>query len=136
MCATYPGATTGPPSYSGCPGLVGFGPSGFARLPSPFPFAIASWLLFNTRTAVGYQPVGINPNTRLRGPEISVSATAFASEHTTYNRSPAVSTARAEGVMPSGCRGEVETLILSRTLNCPSCVTPTEYTLFRLDAAT
>ena len=67
------------------------------------------------RAAVGYQPVGMNPVTRLRASEISATATTFASEQATYNFVCSGFSARPLGVMPSGWRGVSATLMDSST---------------------
>src|SRR5947209_13035980 len=78
----------------------------------------------------------MNPSTFVRGDAMSVAATAFASEHTTNNREPRSSVASADGVIPSGCIGVIDTLIVSSAVNCPSGVTPSEYTLLVFPAVT
>jgi hypothetical protein len=78
----------------------------------------------------------MNPSTWLRSSPILMTAAAFASEHATYSRFPSGESPRAEGVMPSGCRGVIATLMLSTTFNSLPALTPTANTLFVLAAAT
>ena len=63
--------------------LVGFGPSGLGYERSPLPFSTTSVPEGSARTAVGYQPAGMNPSTRLRVSETSTTAAALASEQAT-----------------------------------------------------
>ena len=93
--------------------LVGFGPIfGFGYDRSPLPFSTTSVPEGSARTAVGYQPVGMKPSTRLRSVEISTTAATLPSEHATYSRFPSGEIARPEGVIPSGCRGVIAILML------------------------
>src|SRR5690349_2753694 len=122
MRATYPG-----PSLLGV--LVGFGPFGLGYDRTPLPFRTTTVPFDSTRAAVGYQPVGIKPSTRLRSCDTSITAATLASEHATYRRLPSGLSARPDGVMPSGCRAVMETLMLSARLISLLAVRPTAYTL-------
>ena len=79
----------------------------------------------SARTAVGYQPVGMKPSTRLRPSETSTTAAALASEQATKRRLPSGLSASAEGVMPSGWRGVMEMLIFSTTRRSFAALTDT-----------
>ena len=72
----------------------------------------------------------------LRSPETSTTAAALASEQATKSVLRSALSDSAEGVMPSGWRGVVATLMLSRILSSLPAPTPTEYTLLVLEAAT
>ena len=103
-------------------GLGPFFALGYER--SPLPFSTTSVPLARARTAVGYQPVGMKPSTRLRASQISTTAAALASEHATKRRLPSALRARAEGVMPIGWRGVMAILMLSTMLTSLAAVTP------------
>ena len=62
---------------------VGFGPLGLGYERTPLPFSTTSPPEGSARTAVGYQPAGMNPSTRLRVSETSTTAAALASEQAT-----------------------------------------------------
>ena len=80
----------------------------------------------STRTAVGYQPAGMKPSTRLTGSETSATAATLPSEQATKRRLPSGLNASAEGVMPNGSRGVMAMLIRSTTLRSLAGLTPTE----------
>ena len=90
----------------------------------------------SARTAVGYQPVGMKPSTRLRSWETSMTAAALASEQATNSRLPSGERPSAEGVIPSGWRGVMATLMLSTRFNSPVALTPMAKTLLVFAAAT
>ena len=73
---------------------------------------------------------------RLRSSVRSTTATALASEHVTKRRSPVPLSESAEGVMPAGSRGSIDTLMFSMTRNSPDSETPTTRTPLVLEAAT
>src|SRR5690348_13865742 len=108
MRPTY--STAADPRCASSGRSAGFGPFGFARLPRPFPFRMTSVPSERVETPVGYHPVGTKPITRDRADPISATAIALPSEHTVYSRLPVVYTAKAEGVMPRGCNGVIDTL--------------------------
>src|SRR5215472_13563849 len=118
MRATYPG-----PSLFAL--LVGFGTFGLGNERTPLPFRITTVPLGRIRTAVGYQPAGMKPSTRLRSCDTSNTAVALASEHATYKRLPSGLSANPEGVMPSGWRGVIDTLMLSTKLSSLPSAIPT-----------
>src|SRR5450432_1191542 len=137
MRPTYPGAAAASPVSTGWGRFIGLGPSlefGYER--TPLPLSTTSVPDGRARTAVGYQPVGMNPSTRLRASETSTTAAALASEQATKSLLPSAESPSPEGVMPSGWRGVMATLMLSTTLSSLAAVTPTAYTLLVLAAAT
>src|SRR5437879_2932363 len=134
MRPTNPGFGTPSPMFAGR--REGLGPLGFGYERCPFPFSTTNVPDGSTRTAVGYQPVGMNPSTRLRSVEMSTTAATLPSEHATKSRLPSGARPSAEGVMPSGWRGVIARLMLSMTRNSLASVTPTAYTLLVLAAAT
>src|SRR6187549_3175508 len=83
---------------SSCFGLTG----GIHDAVPPLPLSTQSGPSASARTAVGYQPVGMNPSTNPRSADTSTTAAALASEQATYNRLRSAESASAEGVMPSG----------------------------------
>src|SRR5262245_14874965 len=69
-----------------------------------------------TATAVGYQPVGMNPLTAdRRGASTSITATQLLSALATKSVSPSGERARASGVLPSGAFGKRAVEIVSTT---------------------
>src|SRR5215472_10793923 len=123
MWPTYCAASM--PLCTGDSPTRGLGPSGFGYDRPPLPFMATRPPEGSARTAVGYQPTGMNPSTRLRSVETSITATALASEQATKRRFLSALSAKALGVMPRGWRGVIDTLIDSTTLNSLSGVAPT-----------
>src|SRR5580704_14765777 len=100
MAATYWSLRT--PCWSLTTSTSGFGPFGFANDPSPLPFNTPMRPSGKPNAAVGYQPDGTNPRTRLRACEISTTPTAFVSEHATKSFAPSALMPRPLGVDPRG----------------------------------
>ena len=84
------------------PELVGFGEG-----MSPFPLEIRICLpSFENTAAVGYQPVGMNPSTKLRaGLLTSMTATALMSAFATISVRPSGESATELGVAVGGAWG-------------------------------
>src|SRR3989475_11756910 len=81
-------------------------PSGLAPEPAPFPFATYNVEpSAETATAVGYQPTGISPATRIVGGSTRTTATALLPAIATYSVRPSGARASAFGSLPTGARG-------------------------------
>src|SRR5262245_66288514 len=91
---------------------------GLAFVASPLPKPTSSCLPSGvTATAVGYQPVGINPLTWLLfGSAMSITATQLLSALATNSVLPSGAIATASGVLPSGALGNREVMIVSVTM--------------------
>src|SRR5579863_9466368 len=86
-----------------------------------------SWL---NSTPVGYQPVGMNPSTRLSpAREMSTIATALLSALATTSRWPSGDTASAFGVDPAGASGYSDTEICSIAFARATSTTQTTFVL-------
>src|SRR5579872_786611 len=80
-----------------------------------------------TATAVGYQPVGMKPRTRLSAVlETSITATSLLSAFVTNSRVPSGESANALGVLPVGALGNSDVRIVSWTVLSPASITLTE----------
>src|SRR2546421_4098819 len=91
-------------------------PSGLAPEPAPFPFATYNVEpSAETATAVGYQPTGINPATRIAGGSTRTTATALLPAIATYSVRPSGARASAFGSLPTGARGPSATVSCSIT---------------------
>ena len=106
----------------------GSGSIGFALVWSPLPTPIKSCLPSGlTATAVGYQPVGMNPLTWLRlGVAMSMTATSLLSALATKSVLPSGATASASGVLPSGALGKRAVWIVSVTIPRRVSITETQ----------
>src|SRR2546430_10703020 len=103
-------------------------PSGLAPEPAPFPFATYNVEpSAETATAVGYQPTGINPATRIAGGSTRTTATALLPAIATYSVRPSGARASPFGSLPTGARGARANV--SRAANRP-VVTPTRAPTF------
>src|SRR5437879_2014656 len=81
-------------------------PSGFAPDPAPLPFATYSARPSgDTATAVGYQPTGTSPATRMRVVSRRTTATALLPAIATYRVFPSGDRASALGSLPVGAWG-------------------------------
>src|SRR5262245_18635921 len=91
---------------------------GLADVASPLPTPISKYLPSGvTATAVGYQPVGINPLTTDRfGISTSTTATQLLSALATYSVWPSGAMASASGVLPSGALGNRLVVTVSVTI--------------------
>src|SRR5579859_702434 len=116
-------------------GTPGCGPSGLGNEVRPLPLATRSCLpLGVTRTEVGYQPTGINPNERLLpGVLTSKTATRLLSALAMKSVCSSGEMARLLGVEPGGACGYREAEIVSTAL--PASVSKT-LTVLRLALAT
>src|SRR3989442_388497 len=91
-------------------------PSWLAPEPAPFPFATYKVEpSAETTTAVGYQPTGINPATRMAGRSSRTTATALLPAIATYSVRPSGARASAFGSLPTGARGASATVSCSTT---------------------
>src|ERR1017187_4168124 len=127
----------GSPACTGVGRLGGVGPfSALGEDRSPLPLRTTRVPLTGARTAVGYQPVGMKPSTRLPPSPTSTTAAALPSEQATKRRLPSALRPSAEGVMPMGWRGVMAMLMLSTRLTSLAAVTPSANTLLVLAAAT
>ena len=136
VCKRPTYSTAALPRCTGAAFLLGFGPPGFGKLRAPRPFITSNRPSFKLRAATGYQPVGTKPSTRLRRCVTSTTATALASEQTTYKLDWSALRARAVGVMPAGWRGNKATLMVSTERTSPRSLTPSTSTRFVLAAVT
>src|SRR4051794_21390202 len=117
----YGNGSRGTPSSLGSLFLLNGLAFDWSPLPTPTSRVFPSGL---TATAVGYQPVGMNPLTAdLRGASTSMTATQLLSALATYRVSPSGLRARASGVLPSGAFGNRAVEIVSTT--CPRFVSMT-----------
>src|SRR5213076_1102371 len=86
--------------------------------PEPFPLPLATNRVRpsdDVATAVGYQPAGIKPATRMaRGPT-RTTATALLPAIATYSVRPSGDSASALGSLPTGARGSSATVSCSMT---------------------
>src|SRR3989442_8463623 len=88
-------------------------PSGLAAEPAPFPFATYRVEpSAETATAVGYQPTGMSPATRIALGSSRTTATALLPAIATYSVRPSGARASAFGSLPTGARG------VSATVSC------------------
>src|SRR5207237_10055436 len=91
-------------------------PSGFAPDPAPLPFATYSARPSgDTATAVGYQPTGTSPATRMRVLSRRTTATALLPAIATYRVFPSGDRASALGSLPVGAWGSSATVSCSTT---------------------
>src|SRR3989475_12681503 len=91
-------------------------PSGLAPEPAPFPFATYNVEpSAETATAVGYQPTGISPATRIVGGSTRTTATALLPAIATYSVRPSGARASAFASLPTGARGPSATVSCSIT---------------------
>src|SRR3989449_1699964 len=91
-------------------------PSELAPEPAPFPFATYKVEpSAETATAVGYQPTGMSPATRIAPRSSRTTATALLPAIATYSVRPSGARARAVGSLPTGARGASATVSCSTT---------------------
>src|SRR2546427_9496601 len=91
-------------------------PSGLAPEPAPFPFATYKVEpSAETATAVGYQPTGMSPATRIAPRSSRTTATALLPAIATYSVRPSGARASAFGSLPTGARGASATVSCSTT---------------------
>src|SRR5437899_12595470 len=89
-------------------------PSGLAPEPAPFPFATYNVEPSAERpTAVGYQPTGINPATRIAGRSTRTASTALLLAIATYSVRPSGARGRAFGLLPTRARVQCATVTCS-----------------------
>ena len=99
---------------------------GFVWLPLPTPIS-SVFPSGVTATAVGYQPVGMNPLTWLRpAAAMSITATQLLSALATKSVLPSGATISASGVLPSGALGNREVWIVSVTIPRRASMTDTQ----------
>src|SRR5256885_11575746 len=91
-------------------------PSGFAPEPAPLPLATNKVEpSAETVTAVGYQPTGISPATRIPARSRRTTATALLPAIATYRVRPSGESASALGSLPTGACGARATVSCSTT---------------------